>query len=179
MAKKKSGGGNSAGGKKDSAGGGESSDAKWAYPPVSYNFEVSIGKLKGVDCLFSEVSGIEMDLDTSTELKEGGNNNYSYKLPGRVSYTDLVLKRGLVSKSSPLYEWCKKTISGNYTKAIEPKDVIVKLLDGDGNALVSWNFKNAYPKKLAVSDLNAKASGDSAIMIETITLVYSEFERKY
>ncbi len=156
-----------------------STDHKWAYPPLSYNFEVTVDTYTGVDCLFSEVSGIEMDLDTATELKEGGNNNYTHKLPGRVTYSDLVLKRGMVPKSSALYEWCKKTITGNYIKPIEPKNVMVKLLDNEGNALVSWNFKNAYPKKLAVSDLNAKATGDSSIMIETITLTYSEFERKY
>ena len=152
---------------------------KWGYPPVSFYFEVSIGQLSGVDCLFSEVSGIEMELETGTEIKEGGNNSYVHNLPGRTKYSDLVLKRGVVAKSSALFSWCQKTITGNYTKKIEPKDVIVKLLDEDGQALMSWNFKNAFPKKLAVSGLNAKASGESAIMIENITLSYSEFERQY
>jgi phage tail-like protein len=154
-------------------------DANWAYPPVSYYFEVSVGKLSGVDCLFSEVSGIEMELDTGTKLEEGGNNSFAYNLPGRTKYTDLVLKRGMIPKSSALFSWCQKTITGNYTKKIEPKDVAVKLLNAEGDALIVWNFKNAYPKKLAVSSLNAKASGESAIMIETITLAYSEFERQY
>lgn len=151
----------------------------WAYPPVSYYFEVSVGQLSGVDCLFSEVSGIEMELEVSTEIKEGGNNSYVHNLPGRTKYSDLVLKRGVVPKTSPLLSWCQKTIAGNYAQKIETKTVTVKLLGEDGQALMSWNFKNAYPKKLAVSNLNAKATGDSAIMIETITLSYSEFERQY
>ena len=154
-------------------------ETEWGYPPVSYYFEVSVGEFSGVDCLFSEVSGIEMELETGTELKDGGNNSYVYHLPGRTKYTDLVLKRGVVPKTSALFSWCEKTINGNYTEKIETKDVTVKLLDGNGDALIVWNFKNAYPKKLAVSNLNAKASGESAIMIETITLGYSEFERQY
>ncbi len=151
----------------------------WVYPPVSYYFEVTLGTLGGVDCLFSEVSGIEMELEIGSEIKEGGNNSYVHQLPGRTKYSDLVLKRGIVPKSSPLFNWCQKTIAGNFNQKIEPKLVTVKLLGEDGQSLVTWNFKNAYPKKLAVSNLNAKASGESAIMIETITLAYSEFERQY
>jgi phage tail-like protein len=120
-----------------------------------------------------------MELETSTELKEGGNNSYVHLLPGRTKYTDLVLKRGIVPKTSALFSWCQKTIAGNYTKKIEPKTVTVKLLGEDGQALITWNFKNAFPKKLAVGNMNAKASGENAIMIETITLAYSEFERQY
>ncbi len=155
------------------------SENNWAYPPVSYYFEVSVGELSGVDTLFSEVSGIEMEIEVGTELKEGGNNSYAHNLPGRSKYSDLVLKRGVVPKTSALFTWCQKTIAGNYTEKIKTKDVLVKLLDEDGNALVSWNFKNAFPKKLSISNLNAKASGDGAIMIESITLAYAEFERQY
>ena len=155
------------------------SQNNWSAPPVSFYFEVSIGKFNGVDCLFSEVSGIEMELETSTEIKEGGNNAFVYNLPGRTKYQDLVLKRGLVPLSTAFYSWSQKTITGNYAKAIETKDVLVKLLDENGEVLITWNFKNAYPKKISISDLNAKASGDSAIMIESITLAYSEFERVY
>lgn len=155
------------------------SENNWVYPPVSYYFEVSIGQFTGVDCLFAEVSGIEMELETSTEIKEGGNNSHVYNLPGRTKYSDLVLKRGMVPKTSALFSWCQNTIAGNYTKKIETKNISVKLLDENGAALIVWNFKNAYPKKMAVSNLNAKASGESAIMIETITLAYSEFERQY
>lgn len=155
------------------------SENNWGYPPVSYYFEVTIDKFSGVDCLFSEVSGIEMELETKTKLEEGGNNSYVHILPGKTIYSDLVLKRGIVPKTSALFSWCQKTIAGNYSKKIEPKTVTVKLLDENGDALITWNFKNAYPKKLVVSSLNAKASGEGAIMMESITLAYSEFERQY
>ena len=154
------------------------SENNWAYPPVGYHFEVSVGQFSGVDNLFSEVSGLEMELETTTELKEGGNNSYVHHLPGRTKYTDLVLKRGVVPKKSNLLRWCQETITGNYTKKIKTRTITVKLLDEAGKPLISWNFKNAYPKKLALSNLNAKASGESAIMIETITIAYSEFERQ-
>ena len=120
-----------------------------------------------------------MELDSGTELKEGGNNTHVHFLPGRTKYSDLTLKRGLVPKTSALFSWCQKTITGGYLQKIQTKDISVKLLDEDGTVLVTWSFKNAWPKKMSVSDLNAKASGDSGIMIETITLAYSEFERKY
>ena len=120
-----------------------------------------------------------MELEVENSVKEGGNNSFTYNLPVRTKYSDLVLKRGVVPKTSPFFTWCQKTIAGNYSKKIETKDITVKLLDEKGQALITWNFKNAFPKKMAVSNLNAKASGESAIMIETITIAYSEFERQY
>ena len=146
-------------------------------PPVSFYFEVKIASFSS-DIYFSEVSGLEMELESALEIKEGGNNSFSYSLPGRTKYSDLVLKRGLVVKSSTLYDWFQKTINGNLDEKIVTKDISIILLNEEGNAHVKWSVRNAYPKKISISPMSAKASGDSAIMIETLTLSYSEFERE-
>lgn len=153
-----------------------SGDATFDLPPVSFYFEVKIDTFS-TDIYFSEVSGLDMELEAALEIKEGGNNSYTYSLPGRTKYGDLVLKRGTLVKKSILYEWVQKVITGNYSTPIEPKNITISLLDEEGNASVSWSVVNAYPKKMQVSDLNAKASGDSAILIETLTFSYSEFTR--
>ena len=148
----------------------------WSFPAVSYNFSVNVGLFMGSDSLFSDVDGISMSLETSP-LKEGGNNSYTHNLPGQTEFKPLVLKRGLISMSSFLFVWCQATIIGNYTLKIKPMPVMVQLLNEKGMPLVMWFFNNAYPKKFEVSSLNAKASGDGAIMVETIELAYSEFTR--
>ncbi len=145
-------------------------------PPVGFHFEVFVGFFM-TDMCFSEVSGLEMELEIAMEVKEGGNNNYSYSLPGRTKYGDLVLKRGVITSVSPLYQWFESTISLLNSETIQPLPIVINLLDENGSPVVSWYVSNAYPKKMTVSSMNAKASGESAIMIETLTLSYSEFVR--
>jgi phage tail-like protein len=119
-----------------------------------------------------------MELEGALEIKEGGNNSFSYTLPGKTKYADLVLKRGMVVGNSALYNWFQTTINGNLDQKIETKDISITLLNGEGNAHVKWSVRNSYPKKISVSTMNAKASGENAIMIETLTLSYSEFVRE-
>jgi phage tail-like protein len=158
------------------------------YPPLSFFFEVKVGDYasESVDSFFSEVSGIEMEIETDTSLQEGGNNYEVYQLPGRAKYGDLTLKRGLVLKNSQLYSWCESVINNQGDVAIATKTVIVNLLSkpavvrgssiGQGQVLMSWNFTKAFPKKIVFSPLNANASGDGAIMMETIILAYRSFK---
>jgi phage tail-like protein len=156
----------------------ELDDSPFVFPPLSFYFKVEVDGIRdGEDLLFSEASGFSSELEMETSLVEGGNNNRAFPLPKRVKFNDLVLKRGMVAKSSPFHKWCEETINTNYVNPVETKTVVVNLLDESGTILIHWRFVNALPKKLEVSALNANASGDSAIMLETVTLTYSEFSR--
>ncbi len=151
---------------------------EYNYPPLNYFFEVKVGSFGGVDGYFSEVEGIEMQIETGSDLKEGGNNYEQYHLPGRATYTDLTLKRGMVLANSALYTWCEDVINNLGDKPIETKDVMVNLLSkpgtsSDGSVLITWTFNKAFPKKISFGSLNASAG---AIMIETIVLVYRSFK---
>ena len=152
------------------------------FPPLSFHFEVSVGKkgeeMKEKEMLFTEATGFGMELDVDTSIVEGGNNDKVYVLPKRVKYTDLVLKRGVVPKDSDFYKWCESTINANHSAPIETKTVKVALQNDSKDTLITWNFKDAFPKKIEVSALNAKASGESAILVETITLAFSHFNRE-
>lgn len=144
------------------------------HPPVNFRFEVTLDPPSG-EFYFSKVTGIEKSLSVEA-ITEGGNNNYTHYLPGKTEYTDLVLHRGVIPSSSTFITWCEDSIAGNFDVKIVPKTVIVKLLDESGDALISWHFKNAFPIKLKVGDLDAQSQ---AILIEEISLKYSEFERTY
>lgn len=43
---------------------------------------------------FKEVSGLSRDMETET-IYEGGSNNMEYKLPKRIKYHNLILKKSL------------------------------------------------------------------------------------
>ncbi|MEM9836875.1 MAG: phage tail protein [Bacteroidota bacterium] len=152
-------------------------------PPVGFIFEVSIlgkGGSPGTpaDSSFQEVSGISMKLETET-IKEGGENRFVHKVPGRASYDDLVLKRGLVVRSSPLFTWCMNTITGGLNKKITPKTIKVSLLDANAknnhDPLMTWVFENAYPIKWEVSSLDATKS---EIVVESISFTYQYFHQE-
>jgi len=150
---------------------------EYNYPPLNYFFEVKVGSFGGVDGYFSEVEGIEMQIETGNDIQEGGNNYEQYHLPGRATYTDLTLKRGMVLANSALYTWCENIINNAGDARIETKDVVVNLLSkpgtsSNGSVLMTWTFNKALPKKISFGSLSAN---DSAVMIETIVLVYRSF----
>src|SRR6056297_1461947 len=72
------------------------------YPSVGFYFNVKVvphnspspgGPGTDIDNSFQEVSGITVNIKNEV-LTEGGENRYSYRVPGRADYNNLVLKEG-------------------------------------------------------------------------------------
>ena len=142
------------------------------YPPPSFLFEVSIEHMDTKDvCRFQEISGINAEIKFE-EIREGGINTFSRKLPKNVIYPNLVLKRGLIKGSSLILNWVKATLE---QFVFTPHNIIVKLLDKEGNPLVKWSFQNAYPVAMKIGDFKAM---DDAYVIETLEFAYNSFERE-
>jgi phage tail-like protein len=142
------------------------------YPPVSFYFTVNlIGIGSDGDSSFLEVGGLTAERDV-LELKEGGENGYTHRLPERAKYGNLVLKRGVLLPTSGMASWCKGIMESNFDQPIVPNDLSLSLLDANGAPLMSWNFINAWPLKWTVSDLSAEKN---EIAVESIELAYSYF----
>ncbi len=137
-----------------------------SYPYTSYYFKVTFDGDKAIG--FQSVTGLDVTLDTEDFLA-GGENRFTYKLPKQASYSNLVLKRGLVDNED-LINWCKDAF---YNQKIELKDIVISLLKDDKTPIASWKVINAYPKKWSLSELNAQ---NNAIAIETLELQYQYFE---
>lgn len=142
------------------------------YPVLGFHFNVVFSDLgtKKFDNLFQSVSGLSVDLETE-EITEGGENRFKYKLPVRSTYSNLILKRGLLLDSG-VVDWCKSAIQ-NFE--INPKNIDVILLGEDHQALKTWSIINAYPIKWNTSDFNAE---ESKIAIETLEFTYNYFTVK-
>lgn len=104
------------------------------------------------------------------EIAEGGENRFTHRLPVRAKYSNLILKRAMLTDSG-LISWFKDAIE-NFI--FSPATVMVKLLDQDHEPLVTWSFTKAWPVKWVVSDFKAT---ENAIVIETIELAYQYFRR--
>jgi phage tail-like protein len=116
---------------------------------------------------FRECSGLAMEREI-LEYAAGGNNDFVYKLPGRVKYPNLVLKRG-VTYQTELIAWFRATQS-----APALSTVTVTLLDTMGELARVWAFKQAYPVKWAGPSLNA---GSDSAATETLEIAHGGMEQ--
>ena len=141
------------------------------YPPVSFHFKVEFnGVGKGdSDTRFQEVSGLNAQIGTE-EVPVGGENRFTYRLPSRAKFGNLVLKRGMLSDSG-LIDWFKHAIEDF---DFSPVDVQVSLLNENHETTASWIFLQAYPVKWVISDLKAL---ENALAVETIELAYQYYRR--
>lgn len=150
------------------------------YPPVGFYFRVdladpasaALSMVSNVDNSFQEVSGLSVEMETES-VTEGGENRFAHKLPKRTKYSNLVLKRGLVTSVSGFSAWCIKTMGSNLSTPVEPKNISVALLNEKGIPSMVWLFVNAYPVKVQVSDLQAM---ENKIAVETMEFSYQYYQ---
>lgn len=141
------------------------------YPPWGFYYKVEFSISKGKnDVRFQAVSGLSVEYDME-EFKEGGENRFTHKLPGRTKYADLVLKRGMLIDSD-VTKWC---LAAFRDRDFKPADLSIILMNEKSEPLRTWNVTHAIPKKWSVSDLNAN---ENAIVIETLELIYQYFTIK-
>lgn len=139
--------------------------------PVAFYFQVTI---QGSDLAFKEVSGLtnEMELE---EVAEGGLNEYVHKLPKQIKHGNLILKRAIGRAKDEDVAWIREIIEGDKFEAIQTKDIIVKLLNAEGNVLTSWTCRNAFPVKWEVDSLDSEKN---SVLIETLEFSYTRLIRQ-
>lgn len=107
----------------------------------SFIFEVD-GVQIGV---FTEVSGLEVHVEVAT-YEEGGENGYVHQLPGRMSWPNIVLRRG-VTESDAFFAWVNKTsgpgFSANGNKLTRSTGAITAI-GSDGLRLRSWELQQVF-----------------------------------
>ena len=156
------------------------------YPPAAFYFGVVVGgssppsgsESPALDASFQEVSGLRAEVDVD-EVPEGGENRYVHRLPGRVRYPNLVLKRGLVLRDSFLAAWAAETMGLNYVRPVETRTLMVRLFGKDNQPLVNWQFERAYPVRWELGSLDSTVSTFAVETLEPELLGrVPDFERR-
>ncbi|NJK44392.1 MAG: phage tail protein [Pleurocapsa sp. SU_196_0] len=135
---------------------------KEAY--ASNRFYVSIDGKVNDQAVFTEVSGLQFELETF-EYTEGGVNDFAHRLPGRVKGSTVTLKRGMTN-SDEFLKWLGDISHGK----IERKSLTIMLFDLQGKELIRWNFDRAYPVKWTGPQFQ---STTNAIAIESIEFAHA------
>lgn len=135
-------------------------------PFGNYNFLVELDGISRAS--FTECSGLDSTIE-KIDYREGGYTT-ARKLPGKPTYSDIVLKWG-ITDSTELWDWHKAAREGG----IERKTGSIVLYDqGNKQEVARWNFFNAWPTKWEGPAFNATAN---EIAIETLTLAHEGIER--
>jgi phage tail-like protein len=120
-------------------------------------FKLTIDKHQEIG-FWRECSGLSVQVDVE-EVKEGGQNQFTHKLPGRMKWPNIVLKRG-ISNTNELFDWFTKSsgdgFSGNQNK-LERSSGCIELISSDGKTVRIWEFYDAFPVKWTGPTLAASA----------------------
>jgi phage tail-like protein len=137
-------------------------------PLATFNFLVEIDGLAVAG--FKEVSGLESRIEV-IEYREGGEKFFPVrKLPGRVTYPNLVLKTGITQDKS-LFEWHFAWVKRD--NSATRKSIRIILQDGAGNPQLSWMIREAWPA--AYLGPSVSAEGD-LVAIQTIEIAHEGIE---
>jgi len=134
-------------------------------PLIGFNFMLEItGKLAGY---FTECGGIgsEHEIIEHKVVDESGHEIIR-KLPGRMKYTDVTLKRGITSDMQ-IYNWRKDVENGKLDKARTNCSIV--MMDREYKDVARWDFVNAWPSKVTGPSLK---SDSNEIGIEEVVIVH-------
>jgi phage tail-like protein len=141
------------------------------YPFTSFNFlveiEVDNNGVSNPICsmLFSDVDGLEMNLEPKT-IREGGRNTGPVHMAGGVGYGQLSLKRGMTANFD-LWNWFEAVAAPGNGGLRGSADIV--MLAGDGTQQAQFRLTGCLPIKVKAPALNAK---DGLIAIEEMTVLY-------
>lgn len=113
------------------------------------NTAVFLFEVDGVEIgSFMEVNGLEVSVETE-DVPEGGQNSFVHKLPGRMTWPNITLKRG-ATRANELLKWLNESsgesFAANGNKVVR-KTAAITLVDRSGKRITSWDFDGAFPVK--------------------------------
>lgn len=133
----------------------------WAGQFVLFLDGIEIGS-------FAEVSGLSVEIKVET-IDEGGQNEFSHKVPGRMQWPNLVLKAGVTSNTA-LFDWFRRSSgTGLEVGYLERTTVALALLDGAKEIVRAWELDGAFPVKWSGPQF---AANSREIAMETLEIAH-------
>jgi phage tail-like protein len=155
-------------------------EATHYYPLTKMNFLVTVADFGGGSAAFSEVTGVDSNVDV-IEFRQGNAASLApIKIPGLVKHGNITLKYG-ITKDSEFKNWIMQCVDER-RDAINRQTVTIELMDitegspkmvhqtTQANHMV-WILSNAWVAKYVGPDLNASTS---EVAIETVEIAYEE-----
>lgn len=146
-------------------------EARTVDPPFTGGFVLTVD---GVEIgAFTEVTGLAVTLDLE-EIAEGGNNEATVKVPGRLKWPNLVFKRGITTDDN-LFSWMITSAGDGYDgggRKLTRHTGSVALLDSTHAKVREWKFREAMPVRWTGPAL---AAASSALATEELEVCHGGF----
>ena len=128
-----------------------------------YCFRVEIDEIDGATAFFKSVSGLKFETDV-VDFQEGGQNEFTHRLVGPTKWANLIFKRGF-SQDNKLIQWRQEWISGKKSR----RNGKIIQLNTKLEAVCEWRFKDGWPCKWELSEMDASKS---ELAIETLEIAH-------
>jgi len=139
-------------------------------PLLGFNFSLEVGGQ--VSGYFTEVSGIGSEsevIDHKVVDKDG--RDVVQKIPGRLKWTDVTLKRGITSVMD-VWDWREKVVNGDTAGARANGSII--MCDRNSTPVARWDFVRGWPSKVTGPSLKADSNDFG---IEEMVIVHEGITR--
>lgn len=138
-------------------------------PLLGFNFALELGG--NVVGHFTTVSGLGSETTVTEHKIVVDGKEVIRKIPGRLTWGDIELGRGVTSNLD-LWEWRKQVTDGGVAGARANGSIV--MYDQENTEVARFNFENGWPSNLSSGDLGADAED---VVIETLTIVHEFIER--
>ena len=115
---------------------------------------------------WSKCDGLSVEYDVF-EYKEGGENTYVHRIPGRAKYQNIKLTRPINKDSKRVADWIA-TMKTN----IKRDTAEISALDSEGQPIATWNLEGVYPVRWTGPSLDI---GNNQAANETLELAHNGF----
>jgi phage tail-like protein len=115
---------------------------------------------------FTGCSGLNIEFDVATFKQVSGKQMVTVKIPGKVKYSEVVMKRGY-SADMIIHKWFDEVVDAKDNQKKFVKTGSIVLYSREMTEVARFSLTNCWPSKLSVTDLNA---GSSEVLVEELTI---------
>lgn len=120
---------------------------------------------------WSKCDGLSVEFDIF-EYKEGGENSFIHRIPGRAKYQNLKLTRPVNHDSGKVATWIARMKHAGMNKEVKRDTAAVSALDPQGNPIATWNLEGVYPVRWNGPTLDIS---NNQVATETLELAHNGF----
>jgi phage tail-like protein len=137
------------------------------WPNAKFHFRATID---GEQISFQEISGLDQETEV-INYRHGDNPDFRQTVQaGLIKGANIVFKKATFDSDDRLLEIFNRIYDKDfYTQDDSRMEILIELLDEQGDTVMAWNIQRAIPVKLAGTDLN---STGNEVAVETIEFAH-------